>query len=342
MLPLLSSLMLAAGMATATGSPPELRREELMAALRSGGYTILLRHARTDRSFNEERSYVPVERSKQRNLTVEGVRDAELMGVVFKKFQIPLGEIVASPMFRTKETAELAAGTPTLTMLLRSIPSTAEQAALVAAAPKPGTNRLLVTHHFVIETHVPGIQPGEIGESEAAVIRPSGDGTVELVGRITLADWQALAYPETKAAPAAIGTAAAPTGSPPYGHGASGATNAPANPGSAAIIPDTPAGRLLQGYLDAFNSGDAARMRGFIEASLIANPSRSTGVRLDSYVKLFEEHGPLVLTAIQSTQDAEIVVAGRSRKATFRLTLKASTEQSGRIASATFGFEGNP
>jgi hypothetical protein len=52
---------------------------------------------------------------------------------------------------------------------------------------------LLVTHHFVIEQLAPGIKPGDVGESEAAVVRPTGDGHVALVGRITLGDWERLA-----------------------------------------------------------------------------------------------------------------------------------------------------
>src|SRR5688572_7496698 len=187
MLKLVPLVGVAIGIATASVDTAELRREELMAALKQGGYTIMLRHARTDRSFNEAREYVPALRTQQRNLNDAGVADARLMGVVLKKFGIPLGEIISSPMFRTTETAEYAAGVPTTTMVLRVFPSTPEQAALVAKAPKAGTNRLVVTHHFVIETHVPGIKSGDIGESEAAVIRHLADGKVELVGKILLA-----------------------------------------------------------------------------------------------------------------------------------------------------------
>jgi phosphohistidine phosphatase SixA len=197
---LLAALALTAYAAVAPAQSSELRGEQLMHALRNGGYTILLRHARTDRSFKEAMGYVPVERSAQRNLTDDGVHDAKLMGVVLKKYEIPIGEIVASPMYRTRETAEYAAGTPTSSIVLRSYPPTDEQAMLVAQSPKPGTNRLLVTHHFVIEKHVPGIKPGEIGESEAAIIQTTSDGRVQLVGRITLSDWEKLAGAPPKSA----------------------------------------------------------------------------------------------------------------------------------------------
>ena len=156
----LSLLALVTGLFIPGSGSTELRREQLMDALRNGGYTVLLRHARTDRSFNEQRDPVPVERSQQRNLNDDGIRDAALMGVVFRKYGIQFADILSSPMYRCVETAEYAAGKPTsTTMVLRTFPATPDQAALVAKAPRAGTNRLIVTHHFVIELHVPGIKP---------------------------------------------------------------------------------------------------------------------------------------------------------------------------------------
>ena len=43
--------------------PDELRGDALMQALQRGGYTVVLRHARTDRSFQEEVGSVPRLRS---------------------------------------------------------------------------------------------------------------------------------------------------------------------------------------------------------------------------------------------------------------------------------------
>ena len=50
MLHLISSIVVLTSLASPL-APPELRRDSLMEALRSGGYTIILRHARTDRSI---------------------------------------------------------------------------------------------------------------------------------------------------------------------------------------------------------------------------------------------------------------------------------------------------
>ena len=76
MLHIVSAITFAAGVASATLDSAELRREDLMTALRTGGYTVILRHARTDRSFQEQIGAIPEKRAEQRNLSDDGFRDA--------------------------------------------------------------------------------------------------------------------------------------------------------------------------------------------------------------------------------------------------------------------------
>jgi phosphohistidine phosphatase SixA len=336
---LLSSLTLIAGLAIENDST-ELRREKLMDALRSGGYTVMLRHARTDRSFNEQRDPVPTARKDQRNLTDDGIKDAALMGVVFRKYGIPFAEIISSPMYRTVETAEYSVGKPTsTTMLLRVFPSTPEQAALVMKAPKKGTNRLIVTHHFVIETHVPGIKPGDIAESEAAVVRHTADGKVELVGRITLSDWQVLANPDgaqTTAEPKGDGAGG--------GHGGALAAlgrlihGSPDSDAKPVAIPDTHASHVAQEYIKAFNTGSADKMKAYIESWMVPNPARTMEERLRTYAQLFDEHGSLTIVNVQSSQALEVVLGMRSKRGEFRLTVKTAEDQPMRAQSVTFAL----
>ena len=101
---------------------------------REGGFTLLVRHARTDRSIptRETPGYSPPLRSEQRNLTAAGERDVRLMAEVVSKYALPIGEVLSSPIYRCRETAD-AFGTPTVTMALRVFPTTAETAALVGA-----------------------------------------------------------------------------------------------------------------------------------------------------------------------------------------------------------------
>jgi phosphohistidine phosphatase SixA len=336
---LLSSLSLVAGLVTANDST-ELRREKLMEALRSGGYTVMLRHARTDRSFNEQRDPVPTARKDQRNLTDDGIKDAALMGVVFRKYGIQFAEIISSPMYRTVETAEYSVGKPTsTTMLLRVFPSTPEQAALVLKAPRKGTNRLIVTHHFVIETHVPGIKPGDIGESEAAVVRHTADGKIELAGRITLDDWKLLANPE---AARTSEDAKVDTGG---GHGGALAAlgrlihGSPDSDARTVSVPDTHAGHIAREYITAFNTGSAEKMKAYIESWMMTNPARTMEERLRTYSQLFEEHGALTIVSVQSSEALEVVLGMRSKRGNFRLTVKSSEEQPMRGQSVTFTLQ---
>lgn len=337
MIHVLSSLSLAFGLATATNDSTELRREKLMEALRAGGYTVILRHARTDRSFNEQRDPVPTARKDQRNLNDDGIRDAALMGVVFRKNGIQFAEIISSPMYRCIETAEYSVGKPTsTTMLLRTFPTTLEQAALVMKAPKRGTTRLIVTHHFVIETHVPGIKPGDVGESEAAVVRHKADGTIELVGRITLGDWQVLANPDG-AKPKPAGEAKADGGA----HGALAALGriihgSPDSDSKPVVIPDTHAGHIAKEYITAFNTSSADKMRAYIESWMVDNPARTMEERLATYATLFAEHGPLSIVKVESSESLEVTLGMRSKRGNFRLTVKSSESQPMRAQSISF------
>lgn len=339
MLHLVSSVVVAIGVAASAIDSAELRREELMTELRKGGYTVILRHARTDRSFQEQTMTVPKERADQRNLNDDGFRDAALMGAAFRKHGIAFAEIISSPMFRCTETAELAAGKPTeITMDLRVFPVTPAQAALVKKAPKPHTNRLLVTHHFVLETHVPGIKPGDIAESEAAVVRHNPDGSIELIGRITLDDWSALVNPGAptpRAVTATPGAHTPPAGAPSAAAHAAAGYGAPAGI-LHATIPDTHAGHLARLYITAFNSGSADTMRAFLESTMITDPARPTDERLKSYATLFEQHGPLSVTKVESSNQLEIVLGMKTKQGDLRLTVKSSDAQPMKVASVTF------
>jgi phosphohistidine phosphatase SixA len=322
-MPLLSFSLALIGHLAIAPAPAELRGEPLMAALQTGGYTVVLRHARTDRTFQEPMGAVPASRVQQRNLNDDGVRDARLMGIVFRKYAIPFSEIISSPMFRTMETAEYAVGPATPTMALRALPSGEAARRLIAAIPKAGTNRLLVTHHFVIETHVPGIKPGDIAESEAVVVRTAKDGGVELVGKILLADWRELAGPQSTA-PAA----APPSGGPMPAHAAP------------FVYPDTPVGKLALEYVKAFSSGESARMQSFIESSLEADSARPLADRLAAFEKLYADLGPLHVVGVEGVTASELTLLIHAKPGMVRVTVKESVREAGRAASITFRYGG--
>src|SRR6188474_1893896 len=120
----LAAMAAASVLATAQSSRQTiLRGEELMTALKGGGYTILLRHARTDQSIptKETPGTMPPLRADQRNLTAAGERDVRLMQAVVQKYALPIGEVITSPSYRCRETAD-AFGNWTTTKALRVFP----------------------------------------------------------------------------------------------------------------------------------------------------------------------------------------------------------------------------
>jgi phosphohistidine phosphatase SixA len=315
-------MMLAHALATllVAVSPPDslLTPDSLLVELRRGGYTIVWRHAATDRSVQEPMNYQNTPRFQQRNLTDQGIADAKAVGIIFKSYEIPIGEVLSSPMFRTRETAEYAFGRVADTPLLRQVDPSPEQRRLIAATPAPGTNRVLVTHHFVIERNVPGIKPGQIGEGEAVVVRGIRGDSVQLMGIFKMADWARLgAKAGTAPSPALGGHGAAPQHRPP--------TQATIGPLVIPALLESRERAAIAEYFRVFNSGDAPRMQRFYEQSVVPNPERTMEQRMEVYSRLKEQLGTLSIVS------AEVVEGGR-------VAVKVESS-AGAPATITFGVE---
>jgi phosphohistidine phosphatase SixA len=294
---MLGHALLAAAIAA---TPPDslLTADSLLVEMRKGGYTMLWRHTATDRSVREPMDYANTPRFQQRNLTDRGVADAKAVGVLFKSRGIPIGEVVSSPMYRTRETAEYAFGRVTDTPILRQLDPTAEQRRLIAAAPAAGTNRVIVTHHFVIERNVPGIRPGMVDEGEAAVVRPVRGDSVQLVGIFKMADWQRLGAQATQQTSSTAGHAA-------------DAQRTHASGAVPLVIPpllESAQRTSVAEYFRVFNGGDAARMRQFYERSVVPNPERTIEQRMEAYERLKTEVGPLRILSAEVAEDGRVAV----------------------------------
>jgi len=316
--------------------PPNglLSPDSMMVELRKGGYTILWRHAATDYTTRD----VPgaTERSLQRNLTTQGALDAEIIGRVLKLRGVPIGEVLASPMFRTRETAERAFGRTGVTMLLRTLEPSAEERQLMLTPPANGTNRVLVTHHFIIERNVPGVRPGDVLEGEAAVVRLNGEA-LETVGIFKMADWRRLAEatpgsgvtPNALMTPVPVAVAAPAPAGPPA---------APPVPSTTPLVlPEllqTHRNAIIANYLQTFNAGDPQRMRTFLEQFSVPNPARTIEQRLETYARLRGDLGNVTITSAEAGAVDQVVVkvAGSTgRSGTYTFTLEA--DHPGRIVT---------
>lgn len=175
--------------AAAAAEPRSLAGAALLGALRSGGYVLYFRHMSTDIG-QKAAGYENC--ASELNLTDAGRADARAIGAAIRSLGIPIGEILASPYCRTRETAELIFGRMTVAPAVLGSPGPggyAELKLLFARRVPPGANLAIVSHRdpFAAVAGGPYLEEGE-----AAVIEPLGDAGFRVVARIRMDEWKAL------------------------------------------------------------------------------------------------------------------------------------------------------
>jgi phosphohistidine phosphatase SixA len=144
--------------------------------LRRGGYVVALRHAATDRTATDMTGNLR-DCSRQRNLNAEGRRQARVIGRAFRRLEIPVGRVLASPFCRTRDTARLAFGHARPSRALLSADFFGDGDArrqraglrrLLALPPARGSNTVLVSHEAAIDAAT-GVT---VAEGEAVIVAP--------------------------------------------------------------------------------------------------------------------------------------------------------------------------
>jgi phosphohistidine phosphatase SixA len=154
----------------------------LVAALRAGGHVAVLRHGITDRSQADRGDLA--DRAGQRNLSAAGRAQAERIGRAFAVLGVPVGEVLTSPVFRARDTAELAFGArarvePHL-IADDYEPDPARMAAHVTSAA--GATDVLVGHIVPLGMVLGrGLAQAEYPEGSLALFAP-GEGQGRLLG----------------------------------------------------------------------------------------------------------------------------------------------------------------
>ena len=181
----------------------------LVEKLRKGGYVIFFRHAATDWSQRDE-SYADFEnRAGQRNLSETGKAMAAAIGASFKALSIPIDSVFVSPMWRCRDTAQLAFGSYEIKKaLFGKVPQAhgaeaphaenpaehrAERIKMLSTAPTAGMNRVLVGQQDPMIPLIPGLHRDELREGDALVIQPLGSNKYKVVAQVTPDDWARLA-----------------------------------------------------------------------------------------------------------------------------------------------------
>ena len=173
----------------------------LLQALRKGGYVLYFRHTSTDFGQNDEKMTGYEDCARQRNLTAAGRAEARAIGAAIRNLDIPIGEVLASPFCRTRETGELIFGRAKATPAVRGGPAQTDDdryadLKLLLATPVPGGVNLAITSHGNPYRAVVG--GAYLAEGEAAVIEPRGKEGFRVVARIRKDEWAALVPPASK------------------------------------------------------------------------------------------------------------------------------------------------
>jgi phosphohistidine phosphatase SixA len=176
-----------------------LHGDALVAALRQGGYVIVMRHTSSPRDVPDKKTANPDNTKPERQLDEEGRTTATAMGKALRNLKIPIGEVLSSPTYRALETIRYAQlGNPRPVPELgdngQSMQGGTEAQATwlrkqVTQFPK-GANTILVTHFPNIRGAFPDLS--EVADGEAIVFGPDGKGGAAVVGRIKIEEWPGL------------------------------------------------------------------------------------------------------------------------------------------------------
>jgi broad specificity phosphatase PhoE len=173
--------------------------DELLGKLRAGGHVIVLRHGATHADQADTDPLKLDNVGQQRQLNDKGRADARALGDALKRVKVPFGRVYSSRFQRAVETARLVAGKEPETtnditegglVVSPNENNRRMQAlrALVARAPEPGANTLIVTHRPNILDAF-GKDWFDIREGEASIFTPDGRGGFTLVGRVQMGQW---------------------------------------------------------------------------------------------------------------------------------------------------------
>lgn len=194
------ALALAAG-AVAPVHAQTLSGSALVAALKRGGYVLVMRHASSPTQLPDARTADPANTARERQLDDTGRSTAIAMGKAIKALGIPIGEVYTSPTYRARETARLAQFPPPMPVPELGDHGKSMQAVgpadakwlrqRAARAPRAGTNVVVITHEPNITAAFPTVSP-KTSDGETLVFQADGKGGSTLVGRIKITEWPQL------------------------------------------------------------------------------------------------------------------------------------------------------
>ena len=204
-----AAVSLVAGSSAATS--PSLAK-----SLRAGGLVLVLRHAHTDQSKQDEDPVVVADCATQRNLSAQGRADARAIGRASGGSSCPIGKVFSSAVLphardraarvRPRHRQPRAPQHDRVAHDARWRAQIQAARRLIGTKPAQGTLTVLVTHGVVVQEAT----GQSLEEGETIVFRPLGNSRFRLVGRVMPADWAGASHDVRDAAADACASSRCP------------------------------------------------------------------------------------------------------------------------------------
>ena len=185
----------------ATPARAQATAADLVMAMREGGKVVFLRHATTVQEQIDTGRLG--DRAGQRNLSPAGIEQARALGRAFRALDIRFHQILSSPVFRARDTAEFAFGVGNFT---ESMEVVADEYAgnqvsfmvestrrLLRTAQPAGSNLLLIGHRTPLEMVTRQRFPDTILPEGAMAVFVPENGETKLLGTLKAEELTALA-----------------------------------------------------------------------------------------------------------------------------------------------------
>jgi phosphohistidine phosphatase SixA len=185
-------------------------------SMRLGGYVIVLRHGLTGSDASKDAMANPAKKADsmgapakttgERQLSEQGRAQAKLVGEMMRKFKVPVGLVMTSPLQRAVDTGTLlgfgeTVSSPDLAEAGSALPPEENKRRadalrrLVSRNPPADNNVVIVTHKpNILEAF--GQDWSEVREGEASVFEPDGKGGYKFIVRVRADEWNGLAAAE--------------------------------------------------------------------------------------------------------------------------------------------------
>ena len=159
-----------------------------------------MRHASSPATAPDKEHANPDNTKLERQLDAAGREGATAMGKALRDLKIPIS-VLTSPTYRALETVKFAGLSKPQPFEQLGDGGQSMQAVADAAAawlrdrasqpPVRGTNTIIVTHLPNIMRAFPDWEP-QVADGESVVLRPTGSGQAQVVGRIRIEEWPQL------------------------------------------------------------------------------------------------------------------------------------------------------